>query len=249
MSEKLSIVGKSYPLSDAYQKVTGDLRYATDISIPRMLYAKILRSPIAHAKISSIDTSKAEIFPGVVAVITYKDVPDEEWVSVVYNYKGPVLDKRIRFVTCHPKDTTERLFKAMRGLPKIHNHLHLPLQSGSEKILRAMKRGYGPGHYLGLVGALRRHIPDCNITTDIIVGFPGEGNADFEATYNMMKSIEFDSAYIFKYSPRPPAESSRLEDGVPAEIKKARHAGLLELQKEISRRKRALGKAEALPMA
>ncbi len=157
--------------------------------------------------------------------------------------------KRIRFVTCHPKDTTIRLFKTMRDLPKIYNHIHLPLQSGSAKILKAMKRGYSPAHYLGLIDALRSYIPDCNITTDIIVGFPGENNEDFKDTYNMMKRIEFDSAYIFKYSPRPPAESSRLVDDVGADIKKERHAEILKLQKEISKKKRRLRKAAVLPMA
>jgi tRNA-2-methylthio-N6-dimethylallyladenosine synthase len=157
--------------------------------------------------------------------------------------------KRIRFVTCHPKDTKEELFKAMRDLPKIYNHLHLPLQSGSARILKAMKRDYTPEHYLKLIDTLRNYIPDCNITTDIIIGFPGEHDRDFKDTYNMMKEIEFDSAYIFKYSTRPPAESSRLPDDVPIEAKKARHTELLGLQKEISRKKRLSRKTEILPMA
>jgi len=157
--------------------------------------------------------------------------------------------KRIRFVTSHPKDTREELFKTMQDLPKIYKHLHLPMQSGSAKILKAMKRGYTPQHYLKLINKLRSYIPDCNITTDIMVGFPGEQDEDFKDTYNIMKEIEFDSAYIFKYSPRPPAESSRLADDVPMEVKKARHTELLELQKEISRKKRASRKTELLPMA
>ena len=156
---------------------------------------------------------------------------------------------RIRFVTSHPKDTNEMLFKTMRDLPKIYNHLHLPLQSGSAKILKAMQRGYSPGHYLKLIDLLRKYIPDCNITTDIIVGFPEEQEKHFKDTYNMVKRIEFDSAYIFKYSPRPPAESSRLPDDVPAEVKKIRHTELLELQKEISRKKRFSRNIEVLPMA
>jgi tRNA-2-methylthio-N6-dimethylallyladenosine synthase len=159
---------------------------------------------------------------------------------------------RIRFITCHPKDTAEELFKTMRDLPKIYNHLHLPLQSGSAKILRAMKRGYTPTHYLRLIDKLRKYIPDCNITTDIIVGFPGESDKDFRDTFNIMKRIRFGSAYIFKYSPRPPAESSRLCDDVPLEVKKKRHSELLELQKDISKdisRSKTLDKIEVLPMA
>ncbi|MEA3305925.1 MAG: tRNA (N6-isopentenyl adenosine(37)-C2)-methylthiotransferase MiaB [Candidatus Omnitrophota bacterium] len=157
--------------------------------------------------------------------------------------------KRIRFVSCHPKDTTEELFKAMRGLSRVYNHLHLPLQSGSDKILKAMKRGYTPGHYMSLIDMLRSYIPDCNITTDIIIGFPGETEKDFKDTYDVMRKIKFDSAYIFKYSPRPPAVSSKLPDDVPEEVKKKRHAELLELQKEISRDKKSSRKSEILPMA
>ncbi|MDP2942574.1 MAG: MiaB/RimO family radical SAM methylthiotransferase, partial [Candidatus Omnitrophota bacterium] len=82
--------------------------------------------------------------------------------------------KRIRFVTCHPKDTKEELFRAMRDIPTVYKHLHLPLQSGSARALKAMNRGYTPAHYMALVEKLRKYIPDCNLTTDIIVGFPGE---------------------------------------------------------------------------
>lgn len=156
---------------------------------------------------------------------------------------------RIRFVTCHPKDTKEELFRVMRDLPKVYHHIHLPLQSGSAKILKAMKRGYSPQYYLKLIDALRENMPDCNITTDIIIGFPGEGDEDFKDTYDMMKRIEFDSAYIFKYSSRPPAESNKLPDDVTLSVKKKHHAELLELQKGISRRKRLSRKGEVLPMA
>ncbi|MBL7072030.1 MAG: tRNA (N6-isopentenyl adenosine(37)-C2)-methylthiotransferase MiaB, partial [Candidatus Omnitrophica bacterium] len=157
--------------------------------------------------------------------------------------------RQVRFVTCHPRDTDEALFAIMRDLPKVYNHLHLPLQSGSARILKAMKRGYTPGHYLKLVEGLRRYIPDCNLTTDIIVGFPGEGDEDHRDTYEMMKKIGFDSAFIFKYSPRPPSASAKIEDDVPEELKKRRHSTLLELQRDISKMKKAARKQDALPMA
>ena len=171
-----------------------------------------------------------------------------DFISLLEDVHNIEEIKRIRFVTCHPKDTREGLFRVMRQLSKIYKHMHLPLQSGSDRILKAMKRGYTPSHYLKLVEKLRRHIPGCNLTTDIIVGFPGESEDDFRKTYDMMKEIEFDSAFIFKYSPRPPASSSRLADDVSAEQKRRRHAELLELQKEISKRKR-MTKKEILPMA
>ncbi len=157
--------------------------------------------------------------------------------------------RRIRFVTCHPKDTRVSLFRTMRDLPKVHNHLHLPLQSGSARVLKAMKRGYTPAHYMKLVERLRAHIPECNLTTDIIVGFPGENARDFNNTYAMMKKIQFDSAYLFLYSPRPPAASSRYPDDVPQAEKKRRHAVLLELQRGIARRRRAARADTPLPMA
>lgn len=172
-----------------------------------------------------------------------------DFVSLLRDISEIESVKMIRFVTCHPKDTKEELFKAMRDLPKVYKHLHLPLQSGSAKILKAMKRGYTPEHYLGLTEKLRTYIPTCNLTTDIIVGFPGETDEDFRDTSDMMKKIRFDSAYIYKYSPRPPAESCELTDDVPEDIKKKRHAVLLELQKAISKEKSKTRKVHALPMA
>ena len=179
-----------------------------------------------------------------------KDLKDGfDFAELLAEVNGVEPIKRIRFVTCHPKDTKEELFRAMRDLPKVYKHLHLPLQSGSAKILETMKRGYTPEHYLGLVEKLRKYIPDCDLTTDIIVGFPGETDEDFKDTLNIMRKIRFDSAYIYKYSPRPPAESCKLADDVSEEAKKKRHAILLELQKEISKEKSKTRKARALPMA
>jgi len=145
--------------------------------------------------------------------------------------------ERIRFVTSHPKDASRDLFKAMRGLSKVCEHLHLPLQSGSDGILKKMNRGYTTKQYLELVQAFRKIVPHSSLTTDIIVGFPGEAETDFKKTYEMMKEIEFDNAFIFKYSPRPPAKSCKHEDTLSSNIKKERNQSLLTLQSEISRMK------------
>ena len=142
--------------------------------------------------------------------------------------------ERIRFVTSHPKDASKELFQAMRDLPKVCEHLHLPLQSGCDKILKLMNRKYTLGNYLKLIDYLRNLIPDCSITTDIIVGFPGESEADFEKTSQAMKKIQFDKAFIFKYSPRPKTKAAELKDDVPLEVKKQRNQALLRLQEEIS---------------
>ena len=145
--------------------------------------------------------------------------------------------ERIRFLTSHPKDAGEGLFRAMRDLPKVCEHLHLPLQSGSDKILKSMNRGYTAEDYLRKIEMLRRHVPDCAITTDVIVGYPGEAAEDFKATEELIRKIRFNFAFVFKYSPRPPAKASELEDNVPKKDKEERNKILLGLQERISAEK------------
>jgi tRNA-2-methylthio-N6-dimethylallyladenosine synthase len=140
-------------------------------------------------------------------------------------------------MTSHPKDAGEDLFKAMRDLPKVCKHLHLPLQSGSDKILKLMDRGYTSKRYFRLIEKLKEYVPDCNVTTDIIVGFPGETEVDFKKTYDLMKKIKFDAAYIFKYSPRSPAASCKFKDDVAQEEKERRNQLLLQLQRRIKNEK------------
>jgi len=159
------------------------------------------------------------------------------FVSLLDKVNKIVGIERIRFITSHPKDADEALFNAMRDLSKVCEHLHLPLQSGSDKILKSMNRGYTPNEFLKKVDLLRKYVSDCAITTDIIVGYPGETGHDFEATKELMEKIEFDSAFIFKYSPRPPARSSELKDDVPKQVKEERNQILLDLQERISSKK------------
>lgn len=145
--------------------------------------------------------------------------------------------ERIRFMTSHPKDASIELLKAMGNLERVCAHLHLPIQSGSDRILRLMKRNYTQKRYLKLVEDYKRLVPEGSITTDIIVGFPSEREEDFNNTLNLMKEIEFDSAFLFKYSPRPPAESSQIDDNVPKEEKEDRLKILLDIQCEISKKR------------
>ncbi|MBD3379528.1 MAG: tRNA (N6-isopentenyl adenosine(37)-C2)-methylthiotransferase MiaB [Candidatus Omnitrophica bacterium] len=142
--------------------------------------------------------------------------------------------ERIRFTTSHPKDAAKPLFRAMAELDKVCTHLHLPLQSGSDKILDLMNRKYTYSDYLGKVELLRKMVPGIGLSTDIIVGFPSEKVRDFEATRRAMEEISYNSAFVFKYSPRPPAMSSCIVDDVPEEVKKQRNNELLALQKKIS---------------
>jgi tRNA-2-methylthio-N6-dimethylallyladenosine synthase len=141
--------------------------------------------------------------------------------------------KSFSFVTSHPKDASRALFEAMARLEKLKKCLHLPLQSGSDKILKSMKRGYTLGEYLRKAGEFRK-IVGGTLATDIIVGFPGEKEKDFLATKRALETLRFGAAYIFKYSARPHTAAYRLKDDVPEAEKRARHKVLLDLQKEIS---------------
>jgi len=142
---------------------------------------------------------------------------------------------KVDFITSHPKDAGINLFKAMADLKSISKKLHLPMQSGSNRILKRMDRGYTIERYTKLVGEFRRIVKDAILTTDIIVGFPGEREEDFEKTMEVLKDIRFDAAYIFKYSPRPFTKASlRYKDDVSKEEKERRHRLLLDMQKKIS---------------
>ena len=146
--------------------------------------------------------------------------------------------KKISFMTSHPKDASIKLFECIRDLDGLSKHLHLPLQSGSDRILKAMNRGYDLKYYQNKVKYFRKIVPSGLITTDIIVGFPGETKEDYLATKKALEEIGFDASYIFKYSPRPPAASSKTEDNVSMDTKKKRHQELLKLQKAISKSKK-----------
>jgi tRNA-2-methylthio-N6-dimethylallyladenosine synthase len=162
---------------------------------------------------------------------------DDDFVRLLEDVNKIPGNFRIRFITSHPKDASRTLFQAMGELEKLCEHLHLPLQSGSDRILKLMNRGYKARDYLRLVESYRAHVPDGSLSTDIIVGFPYESDKDFRGTLDMMKRVEFDSAYIFKYSPRPFAKASRLKDDVPQDVKAERNILLLDVQNDITKAK------------
>ncbi len=142
------------------------------------------------------------------------------------------------FITSHPKDTSVELFQAMQDLEKLKKYLHLPVQSGSDKILKLMNRGYSRRFYLDLVQNYRKIVKEGLLTTDIIVGFPTETDKDFQETYDLVKGAGFNAAYIFKYSVRPHTAAENMPDDVAKVDKERRHKEILGLQKEISRKKR-----------
>lgn len=142
--------------------------------------------------------------------------------------------ERIRFMTSHPRDLSEGLITAIQELPSVCEALHLPIQSGSNAILKAMNRGYTREEYLEKVSRLRRAVPDITLTSDIIVGFPGESEQDFEMTMKLLEEVRFDSIFSFKYSKRPGTAALKLSLQVPEQIKEKRLAEVLALQKSIS---------------
>jgi len=158
-----------------------------------------------------------------------------ELLRLVNDIKGL---KEFSFITSHPKDTSIGLFRAMAECGKLKKCLHLPVQSGSDKILKLMNRGYARKFYLDLIQNYRRIVDNGALTTDIIVGFPGETEDDFQDTYNLVKEAEFNAAYIFKYSVRPHTEAAKFADDVQRQEKERRHALILQLQRKISKAKK-----------
>ena len=145
--------------------------------------------------------------------------------------------ERLRFVTSYPAGFDERIFEAMARLPKVCPYLHLPAQSGSDRILTAMNRHYTAAEYLGLIERARQIVSDISIAGDFIVGYCDETEDDFEATKELMRQVRYKNCFIFKYSPRPGTKAeTRLADNVPEQIKRRRNTELLELQNEISYR-------------
>lgn len=145
--------------------------------------------------------------------------------------------ERIRFMTSHPKDLSKELIRTMANSEKVCEHLHLPIQAGNNRILKAMNRKYTREEYISLVESVREAMPDIALTTDIIVGFPGESSQEFEDTLDIIKRLKFDSAYTFIYSPRKGTPAVNIEDKISIEEKKERLAKLIEIQSKISRMK------------
>lgn len=142
--------------------------------------------------------------------------------------------ERIRFTTSHPKDLSLALIEAFVRLGKVCEHLHLPVQSGSTRVLEAMNRGYSREDYLEKVEVLRERIPGMALTTDVIVGFPGETEKDLELTLELLEKLRFDSIYSFKFSPRPFTKAAQMHDSVPEEVKAERLRLVQELQESIT---------------
>jgi len=142
--------------------------------------------------------------------------------------------ERVRFTSPHPKDFTDDVIAAMAETPNVCHSLHMPLQSGSDDVLRAMRRSYRADRYLGIISKVREAMPDAAITTDIIVGFPGETEADFERTLDVVREARFSSAFTFQYSKRPGTPAATMDDQLPKQVVQERYERLIAAVEEIS---------------
>ena len=156
--------------------------------------------------------------------------------------------KRLRFVTSHPKDLSDKLIEVMATSDKVCEHIHLPVQSGNNEILKRMNRNYTVEHYLEIIKKLRNAIPNISITTDVIAGFPGETDEQFLDTFNLMKEVRFDFAYMFKYSERSGTKATEFSGSVPEQVRLIRLQSLIDQQTEITTQKYRdrIGKVEEI---
>ena len=176
-------------------------------------------------------------------VNSYKgeDAEGRRWDFADLIYRINAIDglQRIRFMTSHPKDLSDKLIQAYVDCDKLCNYIHLPVQSGSSRVLKRMNRRYDRQRYLDLVQRLRRAVPEITISTDIIVGFPGETEEDFEDTLDLVNQVQYDSAFTFLYSVRKGTPAEKFEDQIPEDVKHARFERLVEAVNEASSKKNA----------
>jgi len=211
-----------------------------------------VRGPLRHRRREDIlrevrdavSRGLSEIFLLGQNVNSYRSGDKGDFVDLLEDAQAIEGVKEITFISSHPRDSGTRLFKAIGGLERVKKWLHLPFQSGSDRVLKAMNRGYNSKYYLELAREYRKIVPGGELSTDVIVGFPGETEEDFRATCRMLEEVRFNTAYIFKYSPRAHSMAASLEDDVPRLEKERRHRLALDLQKRISLSGKQRGKAK-----
>jgi len=174
--------------------------------------------------------------------------PPTDLASLLERVDGVEGIERIRFTTSNPYNLTSRLIRAIRDVPKVVEYLHLPLQSGSDGILARMHRGYTVARYLELIDEIKGTVPDIALSTDIIVGFPGETDADFAATVAVVERVAYDNAFVFRYSRRPGTPAADMPDQVPEAVKAERNAALLEVTGKIAAQRSGRLAGRVLPV-
>ena len=167
------------------------------------------------------------------------DLNDENinFANLLHSLSALEGDFKIKFMTSHPKDLTEEVINEIASSDKLAKYIHLPIQSGSNQILKSMNRKYTKEQYLKLIDLIREKMPDCALSTDIIVGFPGETEEDFNETYELVNKVRYDGVFAFMYSKRSGTVAEKMENQIPEEVKNERVNKLLKLSKEISKEK------------
>jgi len=200
-----------------------------------------VRGPLRHRKSKDILKEIRQAIAGGINKVTLLGQNVNSYQDGEVDFMGLLeqvntLDglNKVDFFTSHPKDANIAFFKAIRDLDKLSKSLHLPLQSGSDRVLKLMNRGYTLKEYLALIDSYRRIVKDGYLTTDIIVGFPTETDKEFEETCDLLVKVKFNAAYIFKYSSRPNTTAEKLADMLSKEEKEKRHKKILDLQRKIS---------------
>lgn len=194
----------------------------------------------SHSSGHIIDAVKKMVDEGVIEVCllgqnvnSYK-YEDAAFPDLLLQVARQTDIQRVRFMTSHPKDLSRRLIDVVADEPKLMSHIHLPMQSGNDRILKKMGRVYTSGHYLKIIDYIRERLDAVSITTDIIVGFPTETEQEFEETLAVAERVRFDSAFMFRYSVRPGTAAANYVDDIPEEVKIRRLNRLIDLQRRIS---------------
>jgi tRNA-2-methylthio-N6-dimethylallyladenosine synthase len=206
--------------------------------VPRTRGPEVNRSPeeIVLETRSLVDRGFAEVMLLGQTVNAYR-YGDVDFGGLLERVDAVAGLRRLRFTTSHPAHVDARMVDALRGLPRVCPYLHLPFQSGSDRILASMRRGYTRGSFLELVALLRERVGDLALSTDVIVGYPGETEAEFDETMAVLESVGFDGLYAFTYSPRPGTSALRLADDVPLE-EKGRRLQVLDAHQQAWQRRR-----------
>ena len=181
-------------------------------------------------------------------VNSFKDINGNDFSGLIREVNKIDRIKRIRFMTSHPKDISDSLIECYRDCEKLCKHIHLPVQSGNNEILRRMNRHYDVDRYKEIILKLRKVCPDIAISTDIIVGFPGESDDEFKDTLDLIKEVQFDSAFTFIYSPRPGTPAADFDNQIPDKIKHERFDRLTEIVNESSLRKNKMLENKIVPV-
>lgn len=229
-------IRRSDPLKAFVTIMRGCDKTCTYCIVPKTRGAEISRDPaeIVEEIQEVARTGAKEVMLLGQNVNSYGKELGVDFAELLRRVSGVQGIERIRFVTSHPMDISDSMIDAIGELPKVCEYLHFPLQSGSDRVLRRMKRYYTRARYMEIVAKMRAKKPGMALSTDIIVGFPGETREDFDQTLSALKEVQFDMAFLFKYSVRKGTPAEKLGDDVPKKEKEVRHLELLNLQNEIT---------------